>query len=153
MGYMRNHLATVSTAAFAAVLTGLWPWFSGWTGLLDFIFLMAVPIAWFMALTCWLAQKSADYVKDHSEHADTKNKELESMSERVDKLKEQSDDRKEQDSAKAELSSELDSLRANAKVKDDEIERLRGQVSKLETRVQIEALRAEIADLKAMAKA
>lgn len=132
---MRNHLATVSTAAFAAVLTGLWPWFAGWTGLLDFIFLMAVPIAWFMALTCWLAQKSADYVKKNSPREPEKK-----SSEQID-------------TAKAQLSSELDSLRASVKVKDDEIERLRGQVSKLETRVQIEALRAEIADLKAMAKA
>ena len=27
MGYLRNHLATVTTGAFAAVLTGLWPYF------------------------------------------------------------------------------------------------------------------------------
>lgn len=135
MGYMRNHLATVSTAAFAAVLTGLWPWFAGWTGLLDFIFLMAVPIAWFMALTCWLAQKSADYVAKNSPHEPEKK-----SSEQID-------------TAKAELSSELDSLRKSVEVKDGEIERLRGQVSALQTRVQIEELRAEIADLKAMAKA
>lgn len=135
MGYLRNHLATVSTAAFAAVLTGLWPWFAGWTGLLDFIFIMAVPISWFMALTCWLAQKSADYVRDHPSHEPEKK-----SSEQLG-------------AAKAELSSELDSLRASVRVKDGEIERLRSQVSSLETRVQIEALRAEIADLKAMARA
>lgn len=130
MGYLRNHLATVATAAFAAVLTGLWPWFSGWTDLLDFIFIMAVPISWFMALTCWLAQKSADYVKSEPEKK---------SSEIVE--------------AKAELGSELDSLRATVQVRDAEIQELRRRVSALETRVQIEALRAEIADLKAMARA
>lgn len=129
MGYLRNHLATVATAAFAAVLTGLWPWFSGWTDLLDFIFIMAVPISWFMALTCWLAQKSADYVSSGPEKK---------SSEIVE--------------AKAELGSELDSLRATVQVRDAEIQELRDRVSALETRVQIEALRAEIADLKAMAR-
>ena len=131
MGYLRNHLATVATAAFAAVLTGLWPWFAGWTDLLDFIFIMAVPISWFMALTCWLAQKSADYVKDTSEPEKKSSEIVE---------------------AKAELDSELDSLRATVQIKDAEIQELRKRVSTLETRVQIEALRAEIADLKAMAR-
>ena len=131
MGYLRNHLATVATAAFAAVLTGLWPWFAGWTDLLDFIFIMAVPISWFMALTCWLAQKSADHVKDMSEPEKKSSEIVE---------------------AKAELDSELDSLRATVQIKDAEIQELRKRVSTLETRVQIEALRAEIADLKAMAR-
>ena len=62
MGYMKNHLATVSTAAFAVVLLGLWYWFLGFAPELNFIFIMAVTITWFLALMCWLAQKSADYV-------------------------------------------------------------------------------------------
>ena len=136
MGYLRNHLATVSTAAFAAVLTGLWPWFAGWTDLLGLIFTMAVPIAWFMALTCWLAQKSADYVKARAPEK---------------KSSEPAESGLEQE--KAELSSEIDSLKATVRVKDGQIERLEGMVSALETRVQIEALRAEIADLKAAARA
>lgn len=61
MGYMRNHLATVSTAAFALVLTGLWFYFLDYAPILHFVFIMAVPITWFLALTCWLAQKSTDY--------------------------------------------------------------------------------------------
>ena len=52
MGYLGNHLATVTTGVFAAVLTGLWPWFNGWTTLLDFIFIMAVPINWFLTFMC-----------------------------------------------------------------------------------------------------
>ena len=67
MGYLRNHLATVVTGAFAAVLTGLWPWFIYDLGvpLLNFIFIMAVPITWFLTIMCWLSQKSADYVHKH----------------------------------------------------------------------------------------
>ena len=62
MGYMGNHLATISTAAFAAVLTGLWFYFIDFAPALNFVFIMAVPITWFLAITCWLAQKSVDYV-------------------------------------------------------------------------------------------
>lgn len=62
MGYMGNQLATVSTGAFAAVLTGLWFYFLDFAPVLNFIFTMAVPIIWFLTLMCWLAQKSADYV-------------------------------------------------------------------------------------------
>lgn len=68
MGYMGNHLATVSTAAFAAVLTGLWFYFLDFAPALNFVFIMAVPITWFLALTCWLAQKSTDYA--HEPHVD-----------------------------------------------------------------------------------
>ena len=63
MGYLYNHLATVVTGVFAAVLTGLWPVFLDFAPILNFIFLMAVPITWFLTLMCYLAQKSNDYVK------------------------------------------------------------------------------------------
>ena len=69
MGYLHNHLATVVTGVFAAVLTGLWPVFVEFAPVLDFIFLMAVPITWFLTLMCWLAQKSNDYVThNHNRH-------------------------------------------------------------------------------------
>ena len=70
MGYWKNHMATIITAGFAAVLTGLWPPFYDYAPILNFVFIMAVPITWFMALTCWLSQKSADYATNHGhEHA------------------------------------------------------------------------------------
>ncbi len=68
MGYLHNHLATVVTGVFAAVLTGLWPVFVEIAPILNFVFIMAVPITWFLVLMCYLAQKSNDYMKgDHHE--------------------------------------------------------------------------------------
>ena len=66
MGYLGNHLATAATGVFAAVLTVLWPVFVDFAPVLDFVFIMAVPIMWFLVFTCWIAQKSADYM--HSLH-------------------------------------------------------------------------------------
>ncbi|MFB5611590.1 MAG: hypothetical protein ACE5R3_06690 [Nitrosopumilaceae archaeon] len=63
MGYLGNHLATVVTGVFAAVLTGLWPLFVDIAPVLHFVFLMAVPITWFLTLMCYLSQKSNDYMK------------------------------------------------------------------------------------------
>ncbi len=65
MGYLKNQLATVVTGVFAAVLTGLWPIFVDFAPVLHFVFLMAVPITWFLTLMCWLAQKSNDYMRQH----------------------------------------------------------------------------------------
>ena len=70
MGYLHNHLATVVTGVFAAVLTGLWPLFVDFAPILNFVFLMAVPITWFLTLMCYLAQKSNDYIHHH--HHDSK---------------------------------------------------------------------------------
>ncbi len=69
MGYLKNHLATVVVGVFAAVLTGLWPYFIEFAPVLDFVFMMAVPITWFLTLMCYLAQKSNDYIhKSSVEH-------------------------------------------------------------------------------------
>ncbi len=62
MGYLHNHLATVLVGVFAAVLTGLWPYFVDFAPILNIVFLMAVPITWFLTLMCWLSQKSNDYM-------------------------------------------------------------------------------------------
>ena len=62
MGYFKNHLATLVTGVFAAILSALWPYFNGFAPVLDFVFLMAVPIAWFLVVILWLAQLSTDYM-------------------------------------------------------------------------------------------
>lgn len=66
MGYVKNHLATLATGAFAITLTGLWPYFMDFAPLLNLIFMMAVPITWFLTFTCWIAQKSTDYMHNQA---------------------------------------------------------------------------------------
>lgn len=61
MGYFGNHLATLVMGVFAAILTGLWPYFIDFAPILNFVFIMAVPIAWFLTFMCWIVQKGTDY--------------------------------------------------------------------------------------------
>jgi len=70
MGYAGNHLATLVTGVFAAVLTILWFVMVPPLPVLNIVFLMAVPIMWFLVFICWIAQKSADYVHNH-DHENT----------------------------------------------------------------------------------
>ena len=65
MGYLHNHLATVVCGIFAAVLTGLWYLMTSAIPVLDIVFLMAVPIMWFLVVMCWIVQKSNDYLKQY----------------------------------------------------------------------------------------
>ncbi len=50
-----------------------------------------------------------------------------------------------------ELSSELNDLKESVKLKDSEIERLNQDISNLQTLVQIESLKTELANLKMLA--
>ena len=65
MGLVYNHLATLVVAVFASVLTLLWPMFVDYAAVLDLVFLLAVPITWFLAAVCFVAQISADYMHGH----------------------------------------------------------------------------------------
>ncbi len=53
--------------------------------------------------------------------------------------------------AQNELSSELNDLKESMKLKDGEIERLKQEISNLQTLVQIESLKTELANLKMLA--
>ncbi len=53
--------------------------------------------------------------------------------------------------AKNELFSELNDLKESVKLKDSEIERLNQEISNLQTLVQIESLKTELANLKMLA--
>jgi len=68
MGLVYNHLATLVCAVFASVLTLLWPMFVDFAQVLDVVFIMAVPIMWFITIVCFVAQRSADWMhgQDHS---------------------------------------------------------------------------------------
>ena len=73
MGYLRNNLATLVTGVFAAVLTGLWPVLVDFAPILNFIFMMAVPITWFLTFMCWIVQKGTDASHHHSASIAKKN--------------------------------------------------------------------------------
>jgi thiamine biosynthesis lipoprotein ApbE len=53
--------------------------------------------------------------------------------------------------AQNELSTELNDLKESMKLKDSEIERLNQEISNLQTLVQIESLKTELANLKMLA--
>ena len=149
MGYLGNHLATVVTGVFAAILTGLWPYFVDFAPILNFVFIMAVPITWFLTLMCWLSQKSADYVHKHAP-AHTEKKSLTSTH-TIQTTSGGQVSLSEIKNVQNELSSELDELKESVKLKDSEIERLNQEISNLQTLVQIESLKTELANLKMLA--
>ncbi len=150
MGYAGNHLATIVTGVFAAVLTGLWPLFLDFAPLLNFIFIMAVPITWFMTFTCWISQKSTDYMHHHAP-AHVEKKSL-SDTQVVETLSTGSQiGLSEIKQIQDELSLELNTVKESVKLKDSEIERLNQEISNLETLVQIESLKSELANLKMLA--
>ena len=161
MGYLGNHLATAATGVFAAVLTVLWPVFVDFAPVLDFVFIMAVPIMWFLVFTCWIAQKSADYM--HSIHHNNDNASTETVLQYGEKKSltvaaatagSHEGGRGEiadLQSVQSELAADLDELKESLKLKDSEIERLNRQIANLQTLVQIETLKAELANLKMLA--
>ena len=153
MGHLGNHLATVVTAVFAAVLTGLWPVLVDFAPILEFVFIMAVPITWFLTAVCWIAQRSADYAHNHPTPSTHEKKSL-SNTQKVAQVYTADGKQASQTEikeAKTELTGELNSLKETVKLKDDEIDRLNQEISNLQTLVQIESLKTELANLKMLA--
>jgi len=70
MGLVYNHLATLVCGVFALVLTFLWPMFVELSPVYDLVFILAVPIMWFLTAVCFVAQRSADYM--HGSHKPSK---------------------------------------------------------------------------------
>ena len=153
MGYLGNHLATVVTGVFAAVLTGLWPYFIDFAPILNFVFIMAVPITWFLTFACWISQKSTDYM--HKSKTYVSHSEKKSLSNLQTTQIYTSDGKQisptEIKVAQNELSVELNKLKETVKLKDSQIERLNQEISNLQTLVQIESLKTELANLKMLA--
>ncbi len=151
MGYLGNHLATVATGAFAAVLTALWPYFVDFAPILNFVFIMAVPITWFLTFTCWIAQKSADYMHTHAPPSKHGEKKSLTNAEVIQTTSSSQITVYDIHKAQDELVAELDSLKESMKIKDSEIERLNQEIANLQTLVQIESLKTELANLKILA--
>ena len=73
MGLVYNHLATLVCGVFASVLTLLWPMFVDYAVVFDVVFILAVPIMWFLTAVCFVAQISTDYMHGHEpSHKSTK---------------------------------------------------------------------------------
>ena len=73
MGLVYNHLATLVCCVFASVLTLLWPMFVDLSPVYDLVFILAVPIMWFLTAVCFVSQISADYMHGHEpSHKSTK---------------------------------------------------------------------------------
>ncbi|MXY61100.1 MAG: hypothetical protein F4Y82_03165 [Cenarchaeum sp. SB0665_bin_23] len=140
MGYLKNHLATMVTGVFAAVLTVLWVWFNGFAPVLDFVFIMAVPISWFLVIVLWLAQMSTDYMHGQGQSTETAHSQITVQN-----------NGRSMETAREDLSKELDSLKKDVKLKDEQIEKLQKQISALKTRVEIELIQTELARLRALA--
>jgi len=150
MEYLGNHLATMVTGVFAATLTGLWPFFIDFAPILNFVFIMAVPITWFLTFTCWISQKSTDYMHksktyvSHSEKKSLSNSQITQIYTSDGKQVSLTEIKTVQN----ELSGELNKLKETVKLKESEIERLNQEISNLQTLVQIESLKTELANLK-----
>ena len=135
MGYVKNHLATLVSGVWAAILTGLYFPLVDFAPSLSFIFTMAVPIMWFMVFVIWIAQLAADrnHGAEHS-HDEKKNNEL---------------TEKEITTYKLGLEKDLSDVHD---AKDEEITHLKNEIENLKTKVEIETIRAEIYNLKMLAQ-
>lgn len=151
MGYFGNHLATLVTGVFAAILTALWPYFVDFAPILNFVFIMAVPIMWFLTFTCWISQKSTDYMHHHHVSSSSEKKSLSNTHVIETTTSGNQVSFSEIKQIQGELSVELNNVKESVKLKDSEIERLNQEISNLETRVQIESLKTELANLKMLA--
>ena len=153
MGYLGNNLATVVCGVFAAVLTGLWFVLGSEFPVLDFVFLMAVPIMWFITFMCWVVQKGQEYSTKHSAGYGLKknHNNPQTIVKQMYTAEGKTVSQNEISQARTNLGNELDQLRDSVKIKDSEIEHLKQEIANLQTRVEIEALKSELANLKALA--
>jgi uncharacterized protein YlxW (UPF0749 family) len=147
MGYLHNHLATVVVGCFAAFLTGMYFYMPP---ALHQLLLVSVIVTWFLVVICWLAQKSADYAKKHGGHSHTHTHEH-SHEEKKSSTRITNISVDELNRFRETFTAELNELKDEVKLKDNEISRMRQEIANLETLVQIETLKAELANLKAVA--
>jgi ABC-type nickel/cobalt efflux system permease component RcnA len=152
MGYLRNHLATVVTACFAIFLTGMYFYMPQ---ALHQLLLVATIVTWFLVFICWISQRSADWTKKYGSHSHTDHSQTHSHEHSHEEKK--SSTRltnisvEELNKFRDSFTAELNELKDEVKLKDNEIARMRQEIANLETLMQIEALKAELANLKAVA--
>lgn len=140
------------TGVFAAVMSLLWVYFNDFAPILDFIFLMAVPISWFLVVVLWLSQKSADYMHNMGHGPSDQTVAAIHATESTSTELVQSDTSDEDVAeARVTLNAELETLKTSVQLKDEQIKTLKKQIASLQTQVEIESIRADIAKLRQMA--
>jgi hypothetical protein len=139
-----GHIPTIVVTCLASALTVLYFVLPDATHFAMTVFIAA---AWFLAAICWLAQKSADYITK-GDYGHEEKKKLVNTSNHQQTVQVTSNQIKQ---AKVALGAELDELRNIVKNKDSEIENLKNEIASLQTLVQIEALKTELTNLKALA--
>lgn len=139
-----GHIPTIVVTCLASALTLLYFVLPNAT---HFAMIVFVAAAWFLAIICWLAQKSADYITKGG-YGHEEKKKLVNNNHNQQTVQVSSNQIKQ---AKVALGAELDELRNTVKNKDSEIENLKNEIANLQTLVQIEALKTDLANLKALA--
>jgi sensor histidine kinase YesM len=139
-----GHIPTIVVTCLASALTLLYFVLPDAT---HFAMIVFIAAAWFLAIICWLAQKSADYITKGG-YGHEEKKKLVNTNNHQQTVQVTSNQIKQ---AKVALGAELDELRNTVKNKDSEIENLKNEIASLQTLVQIEALKTELANLKALA--
>jgi hypothetical protein len=138
-----GHVPTATVGALAAVLTGLY--FILPDGV-HFTMLVFIVAAWFLTAICWLAQKSADYMHKYGSHSEIKKKLTENQVIQTSQISAE-----DLEQTKIQFSTDLEELKDRVKIKDNEIEKLKIEITNLKTLVEIESLRTELAHLKMLA--
>jgi hypothetical protein len=155
MGYLRNHLATVVVACFAVFLSAMYFYMPA---ALNQLLLVSMIVTWFLVVICWLAQKSADWTTKYGGHGHEHPHEHPHTHEHTHSHEEKKSSTRITNVSAEELNrfresftAELNEVKDEVKLKDNEIARMRQEIANLETLVQIESLKAELANLKAAA--
>jgi len=143
-----GHIPTIVVGCLATVLTAL---YFVLPDAVHFTMLVFITSAWFLVAICWLAQKSADYMHRSEGHEHVVHEEKKKLTNYSNSQQTLQMTSSQISQAKSELNAELDSLRSSLKNKDEEIESLKSEISSLQTLVQIEKLKVDLADLKALA--
>jgi archaellum component FlaC len=118
---------------------------------LNQLLLVSVTVTWFLVVICYLAQKSADWTKKHSGHTHTAHSHSHAYEEKKSSTRITNISLEELNKFRETFTAELNELKGEVKLKDNEINRMRQEIANLETLVQIEALKTELANLKAAA--
>ena len=150
MGYLKNHLATLVMGVFAATLSALWPYFNGFAPVLDFIFLMAVAVSWFLVIVLWLAQMSTNYMHGpgHAGHAVSSAPVISAAAEAGSPETVGVVGGDEMESRRSDLFIEVDDLKNDHTLSEEDARSMQQRIDAAETDAEIEDIAQEISRIR-----